>query len=199
MDLFFLNTYWTKLLKNKIFKNYNYVKFKNKIKLKNNKIIKKNYKKEKETGCRGQRAWITSGNLLFKSFSEQNWASLVAQTVKNPPAMQETWVWSLGWKDPLEKGMATHSSILAWRIPWTGEPDGLVGLQSPAWLTVSLFFLNLYWAELHLLKWQWWNGLCSELNNSLHPFFKDITGGWHLTNLCVWKEMQAISFSFLPT
>ena len=46
-------------------------------------------------------------------------ASLVAQLVKNLPAMQETWVWSLGWEDPLEKGMATHSSILAWRIPWT--------------------------------------------------------------------------------
>ena len=46
-------------------------------------------------------------------------ASLVAQLVKNPPAMQETWVRSLGWEDPLEKGMATHSSILAWRISWT--------------------------------------------------------------------------------
>ena len=46
-------------------------------------------------------------------------ASLVAQLVKNPPAMQETWVRSLGREDPLEKGMATHSSLLAWRIPWT--------------------------------------------------------------------------------
>ena len=46
-------------------------------------------------------------------------ASLVAQLVKNPPAMQETWVRSLGWEDPLEKGKATHSSILAWRIPLT--------------------------------------------------------------------------------
>ena len=45
-------------------------------------------------------------------------ASLVAQSVKNPPAMRETWVPSLSWKDPLEKGKATHSSILAWRIPW---------------------------------------------------------------------------------
>ena len=44
------------------------------------------------------------------------WASLVAQTIKNPPAMQETYVLSLGWEDPLEEGMATHSSILAWRI-----------------------------------------------------------------------------------
>ena len=47
------------------------------------------------------------------------WASLVAQLVKNPLAMRETWVWSLGWEDPLEKGMYTHSSILAWRSPWT--------------------------------------------------------------------------------
>ena len=47
-------------------------------------------------------------------------ASLVAQTVKNSPAKQETWVQSLGVEDTLEKGMATHSSILAWRIPWTG-------------------------------------------------------------------------------
>jgi len=49
----------------------------------------------------------------------------VAQTVKNSLAMQETWVRSLDLKDPLEKGMATHSSILSWRIPWTEEPGGL--------------------------------------------------------------------------
>ena len=50
---------------------------------------------------------------------QYSWSSLVAQLVKNPPAMLETWVRSLGWEDPLEKGKATHSSILAWRIPWT--------------------------------------------------------------------------------
>ena len=49
----------------------------------------------------------------------------MAQTVKNLPAMQETWVQSLGWEDPLEKGKATHFSILAWGIPWTEEPGGL--------------------------------------------------------------------------
>ena len=48
-----------------------------------------------------------------------SWASLVAQLVKNLPAMQETWVRSLSWEDPVEKGKAPHSSILAWRIPWT--------------------------------------------------------------------------------
>ena len=59
-------------------------------------------------------------------------ASLVPQLIKNPPAKQEARVQSLGREDPLEKGMATHSSILAWRIPWTEEPGGLqsVGLQS---------------------------------------------------------------------
>ena len=55
---------------------------------------------------------------------------LVAQTVKNVPSVQETWVRSLGWEDPLEKGMATHSSILAWRIPWTEEPGGLQSVGS---------------------------------------------------------------------
>ena len=54
-------------------------------------------------------------------------ASLIVKSIKNLPAMQQTWVPSLGWEDPLEKGTATHSSILAWRIPWTQEP---VWLQS---------------------------------------------------------------------
>ena len=55
---------------------------------------------------------------------------LVAQKVKNPPAMQETWVYSLGWEDPLEKRIATHSSILAWRIPWTEDPGRLQYMKS---------------------------------------------------------------------
>ena len=68
---------------------------------------------------------------------EWNRASLVAQMVKkkkkkNLPAMQETWVQSLGQQDPLEEGMATHSSILAWRIPWTEEPQATVN-----WVTES--------------------------------------------------------------
>ena len=52
-------------------------------------------------------------------FFIMKWVSLVSQMVKNLPAMWETWVWSLGWEDPLEKGKATHSSILAWKIPWS--------------------------------------------------------------------------------
>ena len=56
---------------------------------------------------------------------QYSWASLVAQLVKEPPAMWETWVQSLGWEDPLEKEKATHSSILAWRIPWTITVHGV--------------------------------------------------------------------------
>ena len=78
------------------------------------------------------------GNIPF-------WASLVAQMGKNLPEMQETWVWSLGWEDLLEKGMATHSNIFAWRIPWTEEPAGysLWGRKESdmtEWLTLSLHF-----------------------------------------------------------
>ena len=65
-------------------------------------------------------------------------SSLVAQMVKNLPAIQETPIQSLGWEDTLEKGIATHSSILAWKIPWTEEPDRLqsMGLQK-SWIRLS--------------------------------------------------------------
>ena len=61
---------------------------------------------------------------------QYSWTSLMTQTVKNPPTMQETWVWSLGWEDPLEKAMTTHSSSLAWRSPWTEEPGRLQSMRS---------------------------------------------------------------------
>ena len=61
---------------------------------------------------------------VFGGFNDVSGASLVAQMVKNLPAMQETWDQSLGQEDPLEKGMTTHSSIPAWRIPWTEDPGG---------------------------------------------------------------------------
>ena len=69
---------------------------------------------------------------------------LLAQTVKNLPAVQETQVWSLGQEDPLEKGMATHSSILAWIIPWTEDPGGLQSMGSQRvghnWVTNAFTF-----------------------------------------------------------
>ena len=64
----------------------------------------------------------------FILFTHQ--ASLIAQVVKNPPKMQEIWVRFLDQKDPLEKGMGTHASILAWRIPWTVDPRGLQSMRS---------------------------------------------------------------------
>ena len=73
---------------------------------------------------------MEQGQVNCSSPSGVDWASPVAQMVKNPPAMWETWVRSLGWEDPLEEGMATHSSILAWRIPmdrgaWWGTVHGV--------------------------------------------------------------------------
>ena len=64
-------------------------------------------------------------------------ASVVAQMVKNLPAMWETWVQFLCWEDPLEEGMATHSSILDWRIPWTEEPGGQQSMESQSQTGVS--------------------------------------------------------------
>ena len=61
---------------------------------------------------------------------QYSWVSLVAQTLKNLPAMQETWVRSLGWEDPLEEGVKTHSSIVAWRIPMEEEPGRLQSMGS---------------------------------------------------------------------
>ena len=69
----------------------------------------------------------------FQSYTR---ASLVAQTVENLPATRETWVQSLDWEDPLEKGMAAHSNILTWRIPWTEEPGGLQPMASQSAMTV---------------------------------------------------------------
>ena len=87
--------------------------------------------------------WVSlETGMLCECLVSHTWASLVAQAVKNLPAMQETQVWSLSGKDPLEKGMATHSNILAWRIPQTEEPGRLqsIGLQKVRhhWATNTL-------------------------------------------------------------
>ena len=89
----------------------------------------------KESTCNARDPSLIPGvgNTLGEGIGyplQNSWASLVAQTVKNPPTMQETWVQSLGREDPWEESMASHSSILAWRIPWTEEPRGLQSLRS---------------------------------------------------------------------
>ena len=78
----------------------------------------------KESACNAGDLGLIPGSGRFPGEGigyplQYSWASLVAQLVKNPPAMWDTWVQSLGWEYPLEKGKAIHSSILAWRIPWT--------------------------------------------------------------------------------
>ena len=67
----------------------------------------------------------------------------MSQMVKNPPAVRDTWVLSLGWEDPLKKGMATHSSILVWRIPWTEEPGRLWSMGSQSQTQLSDFHFRL--------------------------------------------------------
>ena len=76
---------------------------------------------------------------------QYSWASLVAQLVKNPPAMWETWVQSLGWEHPLERGKATHSTILAWKIPWTVWSMGTqrVGHNRVTFTHTHILFLHV--------------------------------------------------------
>ena len=83
----------------------------------------------------------------FIYLAKYTWASQVAQTVKNPPAMPETWFWSLGQEDPLEKGMVTHSSI-AWRIPWTEEPGAPQSMRSQSQT-------RLKWLRTHACSSSW--------------------------------------------
>ena len=77
------------------------------------------------------------------------WASLAAQMVKNLPAMWETWVQSLGWDDHREKGMTTHSCILAWRIPWTEEPGGFQSMGE-AMIQLQAILSGLYFLSMTL-------------------------------------------------
>ena len=85
---------------------------------------------------RGSLGLSIDRSLFLKNYLSHQ-ASQVALVVKSLPAMQETWVQSLGWEDPLEEGMATHSSILSWRIPWTEEPGGLQPMGSQSWTRLS--------------------------------------------------------------
>ena len=98
--------------------------------------------------CRFYKSWKANYPL------QCSWASLVAQLVKNPPAMQETWVWSLGWEDPLEKGKSTYSSILAWRMPWTVKSMGSqrVRLSDFHFLSERPTIGHFIWASLILIE-----------------------------------------------
>ena len=109
-----------------------------------------------------------------------SWASQVAQMVKNPPAIletQEMWVRSLGWEDPLEKRMATHSSILAWEIPWTEEPGRLQSMGSQrvrhSWaINSSLVYHKSAsnWSNLYPKPWYKHHPQCLNLANNVWFF-----------------------------
>ena len=91
---------------------------------------------------------------MFKDACDLTWASLVVQTVKNPPAMQETWVQSLGWKDPLEEGISTHSSILPWEIPWTENREAWWATESDMaeWLNIAHYLIYIPYERKLLLN-----------------------------------------------
>ena len=129
------------------------------------------------------------------------WASLVAQTVKCLSTMLETWVQSLRWEDPLEKEMATHSSILAWKIPWTEEPGGLQSLgwqKSWTWLSnstttncVSRFPSLMRWAFCNHLR-AWIEQKSGGRENSF--FLLDWVGGT-LVFSCLWADSDSSAFN----
>ena len=97
---------------------------------------------------------VSSGYMSSSGIAGSFRASLIAQPVKSLPAVQETRVWFLGWEDPLEKEMTTHSSILAWRIPWTEEPGGLQFMGSQEsdmteWLSMHGSLILSFLGNLH--------------------------------------------------
>ena len=132
---------------------------------------------------------------LLKNNCNICWDSLVAQRVKSLPAMWETWVWSLGWEDPLEKKTATQSSSLAWKIPWMEKPGGLQSQRvRHDWATSLLLHVQLcsvfskspvnVLLYFHNLKDRKVRG---KKKVSFSSFTRDVTKGIHLTK---WKTQS---------
>ena len=140
------------------------------------------------------------------------WASLAAQTVKNLPAAKETWVRYLGQEDPLEKGMATRSSMLACRIPWTEEPGGLhsvhgvTELDTTEWITLLLWLVGDYVID-HLgscdteasVLWAWMkkeaNTENMRLSINLTKTFQQVDRLWDLAaTLCIQRLKEFANF-----
>ena len=103
--------------------------------------------------------------------------SLPAHLVENPPAMWETWVLSPGWEDPLEEGMATHSSILSWRIPWTIQSHK--GSDMTEWLSISLSSINRDWLWYHLSQ------------SFLHVYLRNMRRNWKQSRELLWPPAVA--------
>ena len=129
------------------------------------------------------------GDISVVSRCYYYWTSLVVQVVKNLPAMWETWVWSLGQEDPLEKEMATHTSILAWEIPWTEKPCGysprVTESDMTEWLThfqhtIIITFFWLYhtacrilvpWPGIKPMPLQWKLGILTTEPSGKSPYY----------------------------
>ena len=109
------------------------------------------------------------------------WASLVAQVVKNLPVVQETWVLSLGWEDLLGKGMATQSSVPAWRIPWTEKPGRLksMGLQRVGHNWVNFTFFKCLFIVLHIYK---------NFKITIWNFVKTVKNLWSWNYNLMWED-----------
>ena len=116
-----------------------------------------------------------------------SWASLLAQMVRNLPAMQKTQVQSLGREDPMEKGMVTHSSILAWRIPWTEEPSRLQSMGSQRIGHDWVIFTSLHFREI-VKDWGAWH-------SAVHGLTKSWTwlSNWTTTSLC-FSRLNILSY-----
>ena len=118
---------------------------------------------------------------------QDSWASVVAQLVKNLPAMWKTWVWSLGWEDPLEKGKGTHSSILAWRIHCI--VPGVANSQT--WLSNLHFHFSLFYQKIHLKSTKPHVVLALKTKQKFHPVcrYREQIGGcqrWGLGDMSNW-------------
>ena len=118
-------------------------------------------------------------------------ASLVTQMLKRLPAMQETWVRSLGWEDPLEKEMATHSSILTWKIPWMEKPGRLQSMELQRvghdWVASLSFFYGLHrikLTDIQLRDYIMWN-LQTCLTSSPRDIYRNAKGNDYVLNLKV--------------
>ena len=140
--------------------------------------------------------------ILFLYLFIWSWISWVVQTVKNLPEVWKTWVWFLGWEDPLEKGTATHSNILAWKISWTEEPGGLQSMGSQRvghdWATYTFTLLCLFQerSPLSSLASPW--NLWSQKGNESLPWCGPQPGGHkHLLHSLMHSQWRILTALFL--